>query len=454
MILCCGFVIAQDETINETQKYQYKDSPYQWHEIDTGMYNFEHYNFNQTDGWEYYDIGNSGLAQYSMTFEPNRKQGFQAGFSGFERYQYTIDKIKYYQIAKPFSEISYTMGTKRENIFQGRLAQNIKNRLEFGVDFMRLSSLGIFEGQRTRNSGFSLYSMIHSKNNRYHFGVDIAYNRVKATENGGIVEDFVDNDSIQYGNPLFYTSQLGEDAVTEQNNIDVLFSNHYDVGFSQIDSINDTVAVKRYYATWRFSQELGIERERYHFLDENPDSSFYGEFFQIADSAVYDMEFRTITNGIGISYLGAKEKVDTIEYRHFAANGFIRSQHVKLKERSFDEVDFKTQNVFVEGNFYANPLRESSLFYQAKAIYYLAGYNQHDLHLSGDIGWEMNKWGNVSASASFHNVSPTWIESFYFRKGALWSNEYKKTKSLQFAVQYQLPKYKASIGFSYSLVDK
>jgi hypothetical protein len=439
---------AQFESERETRTYSYSTNPDISYDIDTGIHNLEEYNFLQKEGWEFWGLGNVGLAHRPMTLNWDYKKGFKSGMRNFDRYKFSRDKIKYYNIEKPLSEIYYSIGSNREHIFKGSHAQNIKNRFEYGIDFNRISSLGTYQNQQTRNAGFSMYTKYSSKNNRYHLDVDLALSQIKAEENGGLIADIVNPTVPGVFNPQLYPTYLS-DGITTHNNLQVLMTNSYDFGFFKIDSVSDSLAVRKFYPVFRISHSFGTGKNTFGFKDKSPDENYYGDFFQISDSVYYQLYYHEIPHSVSFKYLGAKNG-DSVTYHNLTFEAGIQHDNIELWQNLYE---ITTNNLHVFGSLGSNPKNKSSFRYGAKTYYYMTGYNQNDFHVSGKLAYHFEKFGNISGGLIFENVAPDWIENNYFSRSLTWDNNFSKKRNLEISADYTLPKYRFKTHFQYNLID-
>lgn len=439
-------LLAQQPAIEETSKYYYLDNPQKLIELENSLNDLEEHNFVYREGWEYRNLGNTGTAHRSLFYKWNDKKGFKSGMHHFDLYKFSVEKIKYYQISKPLSEIAYSIGTNREHIFRGTHAQNIKNRFLLGIDFHRIASEGIYARQKTRNAGFASYGKFTSDDGKYNFGYQIAYSQIKAQENGGMRENILDENFTLPFNLQLLPTNLGNNAITEHKNLDANIFNAYNLGFYQIDSINDSLQVRKFYKVFELKHTLGIQNNKFGFKDMNPVKNYYNIFYQGRDSIFYDLHYRSLPNKFSITYHGA-QKGDSVTY--FKLWGEAGLQHDYLRVMQFtDTVNY--QNVHVFGTISTNPNISSKLKFSASTYYFLSGYNRNDLHVSGRLGYDFGQWGEVTASLIFENAEPEWIEQNYSSSTLNWSIDFKKKQNLQIGGEYYLSKYKIKVNAQYN----
>lgn len=441
-------LFSQFKTDGELKSYSYESEPNKIYELDTTITNFEEYNFDQQEGWEYFNIGIIGSAQQKLSFEWDKKKGLKDGSVFFNNYKYSIDKIKRYDVQKfPYSELGYSIGSKTEQIISLQHAQNIKNRFKFAFDSYGMSSNGVFdESQRTRNVAMSFYGDYSSKNNRYHLGADFTYSTIKVNETGGIVEDVLTD---VRETKLFYTTNL-ESAVSKQQTLEIALKNSYGFGFYQMDSLNDSTNLRTFYPTFRAKHSIGIETVNNNFLnDGGNDSIYFNDFFQYEDSTFNQLKIRNIPHRIAFEYLGTKN-TDSVTYRNIRAEVALQHNNYQIKN-NLDQ--YSTNNLMLEATVESNILSGSRFSYIANTYYIFSGFNQNDFHLKGAAGYNLKKYGQVSASLLFETVKPSWIETYYNSNSKNWDNSnFVNKQILEGNLSYTLPKQKLKFEANFDLL--
>lgn len=440
------FLFAQQ---GETDYYYYQHETDNTIPIDTSLYDPYEYNFMDYFVWDYFNIGNTGQAHYLTTFRPDFKAGFKDGMNAFNQYKYSLDRIKYYKSEKPYSEINYFIGSKRENIFGARLAQNIKNRFDFGVDFHRILSNGVYQDMRSKNGSFSLYGKFYSKNSRYQLSTAMVFNQLKAEENGGLVEDFVNNPNLKEPNKEFYTPILSP-GLTRHKNFTIESTQSYFWGIEKTDSISDSLNIKRFYPTFGIHHTFGTTKNTFEYIDNTADSSFYGDFFQAVDSTFYRLYYHNISNKIHLSYSGITQSNDSIFYRNIQSEAGIQHNNIELWQ---NRAEFTTNNLSVFALIQGNQLAKKKWNYALRTHYFLTGYNQHDLQLSAKFSYNFDKWGYLSAYGVFDRQEAAWIEQSYFTNTFVWQNDFKKKQIVKTGLFYSNSSWNLTAGFDYFLIN-
>jgi hypothetical protein len=228
-------------TMNDT--WYHSSEPERHYVIDSSIFHTEEYNVVQRDGIESMNLGNNGTAAFPTVFSMDKSTGFNLGYNQFDIYRYQKDSIKYYQVIRPYVEISMMIGLNYDQMFKVKFANQHKGVLFYGVDFTRIYSKGTYQDQRANDNGFSLYGIYNSKNKRWNVEADLIFNSFKVQENGGV--------SASPFNPPPYTSYVEKNLVpttdTGQNlynQIAFYLTSSYSIGKTYYARKNDTLRVK------------------------------------------------------------------------------------------------------------------------------------------------------------------------------------------------------------------
>lgn len=446
----CILTFSQFSEKGETKYYYLEDNPNQLFAIDTGLKNFEEYNFDHQDDWEYFNLGIIGSAQQKLSFNWNNKKGFKDGSVFFNNYKLSLEKLRRFKTTKlPYSEFSYLVGSRFEQIIKLTHSQNVKNRFRFAIDLYGMSSAGSFaENQRTRNVGLSFYSIYASKNNRYHLATDFSYSTLKTKEIGGIIEDVLIEQFIP---KTFHTEQL-EDALTKQKTLELALKNSYGFGFFKIDSINDTTIVKKFFPVFMIKHKIATDITRNSFLSKSKNDSLYlNDFYQYNDSTFNKLAYHNITNRFSIEYLGTKN-TDSITYRNIRAEFALQHNNLEIWNNNFEKT---SNNLMIDLDISSNNMSKSNFKYRFNTYYVFTGINKNDLHVKASVGYDLQKIGIMNASFMYENIRPTWVETFYHSNSVNWNNEDFENKQIfQANFIYQLKKYKLKIETNFSLLEQ
>jgi hypothetical protein len=85
--------------------------------IDTNYIGFQNFHPASTKNIPFLNLGNLGTATNTLFFENSDLIGFQEGWSAFNQYLTTADKINFYRTASPFTQLKHFWNRKQEQLF-------------------------------------------------------------------------------------------------------------------------------------------------------------------------------------------------------------------------------------------------------------------------------------------------------------------------------------------------
>ncbi len=327
-------------------------------------------------------LSNLGSAAHSLLFNPNMQPGFDAGFHSYDIYRYTLPGTKFYQTTRPYTELAYMVGSKTEQMVNVLHTQNRKNNLNFSFEYRLIASPGSFRNQNTSHNNFRISTYYQSHNKRYGLYFIYLNNKLKASENGGLVADsslrnLTLNDpseaAIKLGNAL-PAAALGN-AFNSNVNIgtyyreSILYLRQY-YDFGQKDSIvHDSTVTRLFYPRLRLQHSISYASNLYQYRDVSLDSNSYIDYFHYygangKDSLLFRDKWKDFTNEFSIITFPDKKNV---------AQFFRLSADLQLLNGTFSNGDTKQYtNVFASAE-YRNRTKNGKWDVEAFGQLYLAG---------------------------------------------------------------------------------
>ena len=165
--------------------------------IDTLVTGIQKYDPLSRPGNYYATLGNVGLAHSNMIFNPYLNSGFNFGIHSFEKYMFQNDSIKHYWVGKPYTQVYYIMGAKKEQNIHIDHSQNVASWFNVGLRFRYVTSPGYYENQKSDDKNFVFKTRFQTKNYRYIILANYIHNKLKIEENGGIKYDSVFEQNIE-----------------------------------------------------------------------------------------------------------------------------------------------------------------------------------------------------------------------------------------------------------------
>ncbi len=362
--------------------------------------------------WRYYDLGNFGSAAKSFIFKPNMKPGFDAGFHAYDVYLYTPQNTRFFQTTRPYSETSYLLGSRAEQMIDLFHTQNRKSNFNFGLDFRVISSPGSYKNQSTTHSNTRINTSFQTDNKRYINQFIFIANKILSSENGGI-KPGQNIDSLSFGGPFEIVTKLGSQLVTyrsifnstigigtQYKDLSFLMRHSYD--FGQKDSVvTDSVTYKLFYPRIRLQHTIGYSKNNYEYHDLVPvDSDYYRYLhYDVADgtdTVKFNDTWQNLANDFAI--ISYPQKNNLNQYLKLNA-GLELIKGVSLP--------FTTNynNVYTAAE-YRNRTRNQLYDIEASAKLYVTGHYTGDY--SAYISFTRSLKRNLgSLQVGFQNVSRT-----------------------------------------------
>lgn len=260
-------------------------------------------------------LGNNGNASRPILFTPALKAGWDAGFHAFDPFAFTIAETRFMNTTKPFTEMTYLVGSKLEQQVGILHTQNISPDWNAAVQFRLINAPGLYNSQNTNHSNIRFNSHYTSRDRRYSAFIVTITNGLQSAENGGIESDsFVVNRNAAFTRDRFnIPTRMADSVFTTRNFFSVklntgnryeqrlmLLRQQYD--FGRKDSVvTDSTVARFFLPRLRLEHTLRFDRHGFRFLDiqAGNDSLFYQERYRIArvpDTLRYDDRWRVLSN--------------------------------------------------------------------------------------------------------------------------------------------------------------
>ena len=270
--------------------------------LDTGLTNFENYSPLYQPRSPKIGLGNLGLAERSLLFEPSKTIGFDVGQHFLDAYLFTPQDIPYYRARVPYTNLSLFASGVKEQVFKALHTQNINPQWNVGFNMNLIGSRGFYPQQGASDLTGAIFTWHESKSKRYNLLGSYFYNNLKAPENGSI-----QNDSI-------FTAPPASGYATSQNQPVRLYSSSDNIrsnGFyikqfyyiGKIDTTIKSVDKSKILPTQRVSWSFLYNKSTYKFLQNEPDT--YGVFPDYYYSSTYSRDSLSVfhlQNGFSYSF--------------------------------------------------------------------------------------------------------------------------------------------------------
>jgi Putative porin len=390
---------------------------------------------------DYVNLGNNGTAAFPVLFTPILSAGWDAGFHAYDVYKYTLENTRLYKTTKPFTQLTYILGTGKEQVIDVLQTQNIKPNWNAGIDYRLISSPGIFQTQNANHNNYRFFSNYQGKRKRYSAYLVLLGNTLKASENGGIQNDSsLSNPNTK--NRGVVPVNLGGDVTQSYNvlgtnvntgnfysNFTAFFRQSYDFGIKDSLIINDSTTEYLFYPKFRFQHTINYSSYTYKFQDTLTDPNFalddaqiYERWYHInANPTATGLNFflmdkwKFVSNDFAIrQFPETKNPGQFIEagVRLENFSGIFSSSIMPvniLQVFAAPAVTKKFYNVVLHGE-YRNKTRNRKWDALLKGEFYATGLNAADYNGYISLTRFLNaKLGNVQLSFQNVNRSPSYI---------------------------------------------
>jgi hypothetical protein len=356
-------------------------------------------------------LGNTGTASRSILFSPLMNPGWDPGFHAFDVYKWSIDRVRFFNTTRPYSELNYVIASRYEQTIELLHTQNIKPNWNFLAQYRLINAPGFYKNQKTNHNNYLFTTWYQTVNKRYNAYLVLLSNNIDAGENGGIDTitslkdpDYKDRFQIltKIGGSQDYTTNFFSTDVGTGNRyreFTVLLRQQYD--FGQKDSlVTDSTVIPLFYPRLRFEHTLQYTKSKYNFRDYVADTNYYKAFYDTLDPSIDSFEvqdeWRELVNDFSIyQYPDAKNL-----HQFFKVGA-------ALQNLSLDNIrgSRKFHNTFGHAE-YRNRTRNQKWDIRAKGILYFTGLNAGDYKAYASLQRSIGKRAGYIQFA-FENVNRT-----------------------------------------------
>jgi len=445
-----------NETANISYKYLNSDID---HTPDTSLHTFHRRPFSQP--W-YRDLGNLGSPTQNLLFTPEQRVGPTLGYHVFDIYRYNTDSLKYYNTTKPYSNFTYQLGSKLEQMAYVQVTQNIKPYWNVAAEYRKTSSPGFYKMQQNNHDNADLTTHYTGKKKHYELYGGLVYNKEQHEENGGLT-DMSLLDSSQYGDRQLLDvnfqnsgySSTRSPVTNHQRDFGVLLQHSYTFGRSDTTYNEDSTKYTfRLIPRFRVTHKFEMNTEKHQYKDVFPDSLRYTGFFEQYFSAggndsVYSVQKwlwvdnRVLLNG----FVGKPE--NQLSFDAGVGNRYDKFTTAYLTGN--DERKYVSN--YVTGEIKKEALKERQWTYGVNGKLFVTGQNAGDFLLHAHIGKDLGgQWGSINAGFMQQLNSAPYNYTIYRNQYDSIFTSYSKESISQVYASFASPKLKLWLGLRNYLV--
>ncbi|MGZ3832653.1 MAG: putative porin [Mucilaginibacter sp.] len=433
--------------------------------LDTGLANFENYSPLYQPRSPKIGLGNLGLAERSLLFEPSKTIGFDVGQHFLDAYLFTPQDVQYYRARVPYTNLSlYSSGTK-EQYFKVIHTQNINPQLNVGFNLNFIGSQGIYPRQGAGDFTGGIFSWYESKSKRYNLLANYTFNNLKAPENGSIR-----NDSV-FTSPQNSFSTSQNEPVRLYNSSDNIRNNgiyikqFYYIG--KIDSLIKGGDKSKILPTQRIAYTFYYNRNTYKFLQNEPDNyNVFPDYYYSSTFSRDSLSVFHLQNGFSYSFYLRGKSTGVIKNEMKLDLGLVQDYY-QYQQYVTDTV---TNNTF--GRIVQNDRKQNQTFQnitlKAKAGYRFSDKILLDVDLQqiaqgrdfGDFLYDAkltlaggNKAGKIILEAYSQSSSPPLVYTNWISNHYIFHNNFGNQKTTSLSFNYINNALKLDLKAEYFLIS-
>ncbi len=413
--------------------------------------------------------GNIGLAYKTLIFNPRRSSGFRFSPYNFDAYMLNNANIRYYRSFAPYSNIAYSFGKGKEQLFSVTHSQHLARGLSFGVDLRIINSVGLYNRQKSDNSSVAIQGQFVSDNERYAVLANYRNNRFKWRENGGIVYDTVFTTNYEADRKRIATWLGNADNLIKESGFQI--NQFYYFGrnprlIENPDAASDTLLNtikadtgsqirtappgKLFFNPERtnfFRHTFTYTRNALLYTDANPRSGFYPEIYADSVSTFDSVFFHEFTNelifegGVG----KARGSGKAVLLRAGIEHTFSTYKNDTIIRR-FNRL---TPFAYISANAFGIAKAEGKIWFSNGAPF--NGDKGIAAMLTLPAFDNSTSWGNLYASLALDALQPEYLYQFHTSNHFRWENSFGQQTILSGKVMYKRKYFQA--GFNIYNLD-
>lgn len=374
-------------------------------------------------------LGNIGLPQYNLIPKFDSVFKFKTlSFIGDE-----FAPVTHYDVKKPFTSVSYVLGSKSEQILSVLHTQNITPRTNFSVSVNKIKSTGFYVNQLTNNNKVASNFWHKSKNDFYKLDITFNHIRIFNDLNGGVTNDssFTEDLLLNRNRQLMPVNLTYASTTVKKSKLEL--DQQFSI-FKKLDTLeqgSSLFAGIKLYATEidkRFKDSL-LNTDYYSVILIDSVKTNDKNYYRGAGGKAY----------VDYSYKTKSLKVNISPYFNY------ETKHVLN-----DSLDTIISNSSIGVN--ANLKWKKHLF-KGSFEQWINGYRSKDYLAS--LSWGVNvKDFKLKLDAKLSSYHPSWDLLFYKGNNIQWVNVFTQSQLRYINGSVEYLKSHTTLSYSYTEVNK
>lgn len=409
--------------------------------FDTSARYFHIYNPLQKNNSFRAQIGNIALASQNMVFSSKSSLTDYSQSLAFLPYLNSDHAVFFFSL-KPFTELFYSFGYKREQNFRVRHLHHVRNRLYFGVNYQIINAPGRdYFRQKSNNHILSAYSYYSTKNQKYGFFAFYDFSRIKNQENGGLVDDtiylnFRKGDKTEV--PKYFLAEA-ENFIKETG---FGFKQYLSVGKANKNHTVDSVEIKKNHYAGRLIHDFDLDFNTYRFSN-----GINNGFFPL-------IPFDTVNTLDSVKIIQVMNKIqwinDEFDKRHNKAKVryslSVRHIYTEIKPINYR---YYLNDVAVVGGASYQPVSNLTFKLSSEYLVYGNSINNFSVNFSGlfDLFFKDRDFGQINFSLGLMKKQPDWVYLHFHSKYYNWDNSFSDERIFNAGLKYSFRKLHVKIDY-------
>ncbi len=430
---------------------------------DTSIHSFRHFDPSIRKYTANASLGNLGTANNTLIFFNPFRQGFDLGMYSFDVYDFTNENCLYYNTRRPYTTLSYNIGSGSEQVLKLMHTQRIFPTLQLGLQYNHINSDGFYQRQGVVRQDIRFFGRYQSYNKKYKLIFNYTHNDMDVYENGGLK-----NDSNFIYNGLIYAGQIVPN--NQRNSYPVMLDS------AQNRWYNNGVFLRQAYTFDRKKDSLNLDDERplfslmhtfyfnnavHRYRDGKPNNEFYGAVLIDSTYTMNSFVTNEVSNEVKAIFYMRKKYASksplTAGIKHQFINlrnnvGYLQGDTLRT-DSALNKHNFNNLSVF--GQIHYDIAEQFAV--SGRADYFIAGYNLNDLHISANAMYKSKDSAKVhhqfNAFFNFKLVESTYMQYQFYSNHRQWKNSFGKQRIINVGANYVAPEWNLDATFNAFLLN-
>ena len=386
-------------------------------------------------------LGNVGLANRSNIYS-DRVDGDFIFINSYNNYLFKSNNIPYYNTKKPFTNISYKSGSKKEQILSLIHTQNINRYFNIAINYKLISSEGHYLRQKTTNNSLALSSSFIK--NKYALHTNFIVNKINVFENGGIIDDYYLTDTTV--NDKEVNVKLPESQTNFNEKNFTLIQQYFLDNNSKNNFISKLKASLFYKFNYNSDYKLYLDDKSPIYTDPVINDTSVFNYYQntFNKSLTYDsVYYNKFTNTAGFKFGGNNSLGLNLFYTYLKSKYYYFNIDTLFNNSRSKNIE----NKFLTISIYNNVL--SGLSFTITGNYYFEGYYKNNYLIEYElkkIFSNANKPTILSISGLYQNKRYDYFLNNFCSNHFKWNNNFNNKKENKIHLLYNDAYRKLKLG--------